>query len=239
MVFRGKPSKGCGHCRSRKIRCDQERPACSQCVKTNRECPGYRDELSLIFRDESQQVVRKSKDGASTRTAQSRATIGKSRRSNPQSPQSGTEALVQGGIVDFNDPHQDLMHQIVKGPIGIQPSCAPTEFEASCFFVRYNTWPGAFWTNTENIPDFFSSGGSVSQRAIKACIISAGAAMLSRITKFQPLKLAAERQYGSALTLMNATLSDNVEARTNSTLAAVILLAIFEVCVCALLSCSY
>ncbi|KAL4934467.1 Zn(II)2Cys6 transcription factor [Aspergillus undulatus] len=67
MVFCGKPSKGCGECRSRKIRCDQGRPTCSQCAKGNRACPGYRDELSLMFRDESQQVVRKAKTGSSGR----------------------------------------------------------------------------------------------------------------------------------------------------------------------------
>ncbi|KAL4748115.1 hypothetical protein BDW72DRAFT_181164 [Aspergillus terricola var. indicus] len=67
MVFCGKPSKGCGECRSRKIRCDQGRPSCAQCAKGNRACPGYRDELSLMFRDESQQVVRKARGGTSGR----------------------------------------------------------------------------------------------------------------------------------------------------------------------------
>lgn len=61
MVYCGKPSKGCGQCRTRKIRCDQTRPACSQCVRAKRECPGYRDQLALMFRDESTAVIRKAK----------------------------------------------------------------------------------------------------------------------------------------------------------------------------------
>ncbi|KAJ5742463.1 transcriptional regulator family: Fungal Specific TF [Penicillium nucicola] len=59
MVYDGKPSKGCGNCRSRKIRCDQARPACWECIRTNRECSGYRDELALMFRDQNESVIRK------------------------------------------------------------------------------------------------------------------------------------------------------------------------------------
>ncbi|KAF4636801.1 hypothetical protein G7Y89_g1296 [Cudoniella acicularis] len=61
MVYCGKPSRGCQTCRTRKIRCDQATPACGQCLKAEKECPGYRDMLSLSFRDESDAVVEKAK----------------------------------------------------------------------------------------------------------------------------------------------------------------------------------
>ncbi|KAJ5957267.1 hypothetical protein N7501_011546 [Penicillium viridicatum] len=69
MVNDGKPSKGCGNCRSRKIRCDQTRPACGECTRRNRECPGYRDELALMFRDETESVVYKARSSQSSSTA--------------------------------------------------------------------------------------------------------------------------------------------------------------------------
>lgn len=192
-----------------------------------------------MFRDESQQVVRKAKAGGSdTTSTTSRAVSRESRRSSTQSPQSVTENSVQmqGTVFDFNaDPQQDLMRQMTTRPPSAELSFVPTDFEATCFFLRHNTWPGAFWTNGGNIPDFFDPGGSVSQQTIKASIASVGAAMLSRVIKSQPLKLSAERQYGSALTLMNKALSDNVEAKTNSTLASVLTLALFEVCALAFL----
>lgn len=248
MVFCGKPSKGCGQCRSRKIRCDQVRPACSQCTKANRECPGYRDELSLLFRDESQQVMQRAKTaGSETRARPSQSASRASRRSSPRSgtsSQSGTGPLVPiessrrsetpdlilDEVFDFNtDPHRDMMQQVMENPLTVQPSSAPTEFEATCFFLRYNNWPGAFWMKSKNTSGFFGSQGSASQQTMKASITSAGAAMLSRIKKSEPLKVAAERQYGSALALMNTAVSDKVEAKSNSTLAAVLVLAIFEV----------
>ncbi len=83
MVFCGKPSKGCGECRPRKIRCDQGRPTCSQCAKGNRACPSYQDELSLMFRDESEQVVRKAKTDLSGRRNKKPAARAAYKKSSP------------------------------------------------------------------------------------------------------------------------------------------------------------
>ncbi|MCJ1326533.1 hypothetical protein MMC10_003197 [Thelotrema lepadinum] len=48
------PSKGCRTCRSRRIKCNQERPSCHQCTKSGRVCAGYDSERSgLAFRDEN------------------------------------------------------------------------------------------------------------------------------------------------------------------------------------------
>ncbi|KAH6604074.1 hypothetical protein Trco_007520 [Trichoderma cornu-damae] len=59
MVYCGRPSKGCSHCRERKIRCDQKEPGCGQCNKRQIECPGYRNMVDLMFRDESNHVIKK------------------------------------------------------------------------------------------------------------------------------------------------------------------------------------
>ncbi|PNY28440.1 Uncharacterized protein TCAP_01636 [Tolypocladium capitatum] len=61
MVYCGKPSKGCSSCRERKIRCDQRMPTCGQCEKRQQECPGYRNMVDLMFRDESHHVIKKAK----------------------------------------------------------------------------------------------------------------------------------------------------------------------------------
>jgi hypothetical protein len=59
MVYCGKPSKGCSSCRERKIRCDQKEPGCGQCDKRDQKCPGYRNLVDLMFRDESTHVIKK------------------------------------------------------------------------------------------------------------------------------------------------------------------------------------
>ncbi|EXJ85940.1 hypothetical protein A1O1_06309 [Capronia coronata CBS 617.96] len=53
MVFTGKPSRACAHCRRRKLRCDLRKQACGQCVRAGLTCSGYRDPNQLRIRDES------------------------------------------------------------------------------------------------------------------------------------------------------------------------------------------
>ncbi|KAH7313272.1 hypothetical protein B0I35DRAFT_268717 [Stachybotrys elegans] len=59
MVYCGKASQGCQSCRVRRIKCDKLKPDCSQCIRVGKKCPGYRDQLSLMFRDESSKVIQK------------------------------------------------------------------------------------------------------------------------------------------------------------------------------------
>ncbi|KAL2270292.1 hypothetical protein VTJ83DRAFT_2476 [Remersonia thermophila] len=59
MVYCGKASQGCQSCRTRRIKCDKVQPECTQCVRIRKPCPGYRDQLSLMFRDESSKVMQK------------------------------------------------------------------------------------------------------------------------------------------------------------------------------------
>ncbi|KAK9357767.1 hypothetical protein V1504DRAFT_436432 [Lipomyces starkeyi] len=59
MVFCGRPSKSCANCRTRRIKCDLVEPACSQCLRAKKICPGYRDQLALLFREQSEEVARK------------------------------------------------------------------------------------------------------------------------------------------------------------------------------------
>ncbi|KAJ5796541.1 transcriptional regulator family: Fungal Specific TF [Penicillium psychrosexuale] len=69
MVYCGRPSTSCSNCRAKKRRCDKAVPECGQCWRTGQKCPGYRDPLSLIFRDESTQVINRARSKVSKRTS--------------------------------------------------------------------------------------------------------------------------------------------------------------------------
>ncbi|RLL97115.1 hypothetical protein CFD26_106349 [Aspergillus turcosus] len=219
MVFCGKPSKGCGQCRARKIRCDQERPACSQCLKGNRICPGYRDELSLMFRDESQQVVWKARNSAAAKKSKQTR---KARRahspteSSPESSSAATTSSVRRGsdVIDFGDDSSPLQPVLVeRQPLTrVQPSYQITQDEAVCYFIRYNP-----------------SGFSESQEALKASVSAVGTAMLGRVRQDMSMILAAGAEYGFALQMLAFAVSNPAEVKANPTLGAVLMLAIFEV----------
>lgn len=57
MVNTGRPSRACGACRERRVKCDETRPVCRKCIRTGRECPGYMTGFKL--RDQTQETILK------------------------------------------------------------------------------------------------------------------------------------------------------------------------------------
>jgi Fungal Zn(2)-Cys(6) binuclear cluster domain len=55
MVYRGLPSRGCKNCRKLHVKCDEGRPSCSRCSRTEKSCTGYRD-VALLVCDETETV---------------------------------------------------------------------------------------------------------------------------------------------------------------------------------------
>jgi hypothetical protein len=230
MVYCGKPSKGCGECRSRKIRCDQAQPACSQCTRAKRDCPGYRDQLSLMFRDESKSVVRKAAAGAVKHKRPERSL----RTAFPSG--NAVRPMLTPDPVDPVEVRPDPQHVYLTQQLGIRPlEVQPTQdvdsirYEAICYFIRSNCIPGTFWTSDLITKFLLQTGGPASQKAMQASVAATATAMLSRVRDLPHLKEVARREYGSALRLLNSALADVEEAKTNQTLGSVVLLAIYEV----------
>lgn len=243
MVNNGKPSKGCGNCRSRKIRCDQARPTCWECTRTKRECLGYRDEMSLIFRDETKSVARKARSSHSSSAASSPSSSFSSRmptrsvRSTFLGPSSASSvtthspAGLESPAFDFGyDPeHEFWMRQARQSPMVTHPNMGVSKQEAICFFLQSHAIPGNLLI-TDILTNFLmESSGSLGQLAIQSSIVAVASAMLSRVRRVASLSQAAHQEYGSALKLVNQALADADEAKTNQTLGAVVLLALYEV----------
>ncbi|KAL2859337.1 hypothetical protein BJX68DRAFT_226138 [Aspergillus pseudodeflectus] len=267
MVFCGKPSKGCHSCRTRKILCDQGRPGCSQCLQGGWECPGYRDTLSLMFRDESERVIRKATTGSlskrspqtskRSRAAPSRARPSRGRvvkdkgveekgkgkgkvqpRNSPKDEDSEgdsssfalTSTTPTTTISTISTPETIFIEELVtRQPQSIQPSWQPTQNEAISWFLRHNAWPGALFMIDFNPDVLAQMNMSMSEKARMASIVSCATALLGRLRKSTELKEVARQEYGHALGLLTRALSNEEESRTNATLSAVLLMALFEV----------
>lgn len=44
-------SRACLTCKTRRIKCDERKPACERCIKSRRTCLGYNDDKDVFFRD--------------------------------------------------------------------------------------------------------------------------------------------------------------------------------------------
>ncbi|KAE8366884.1 hypothetical protein BDV27DRAFT_143259 [Aspergillus caelatus] len=59
MELRNRGSLSCENCRRRRIRCNQLKPRCSQCARAGLRCSGYRDQLDILFRDQTEAITQK------------------------------------------------------------------------------------------------------------------------------------------------------------------------------------
>lgn len=247
MVNRGRPSKGCHGCRSRKIACDQTRPHCLQCERDGHVCPGYHDTLSLMFQDRSLQTVAR-RPTASKRKTKPKTTKKSRDAGNAQSAGSGSASVSPSSVLDRRASTSTLEltptsisgspYSWQDGGIGqleiLRPSYQPTRDEAISWFLRHNAWSGALFMIDFDPGVLARTNVSLGERTRMASLVAAGSAMLARARRnggsALQLQQNATREYSQALTLMSQAVINPVESRSNATLSAVLLLALFEVC---------
>ncbi|TVY37360.1 hypothetical protein LOCC1_G006334 [Lachnellula occidentalis] len=223
MVYCGKPSKGCQACRDRKTRCTRAR----------RPCPGYRDQLDLIFRDESEAVIGKAKGKAKAK-ANSKA---KQRSSN--SPSSSTTTSSDNWTPPADDEQQYLKNELTE-PLNLNthggsdqemvPFCSfsfppktPLEFRAQAFF--YSKSP--LWLRNFELLGTLCSQTYADDHLL-ASMSAVGLASLSNTLHTPELLLESRKDYVNALRLTNAALRSPTEVTKDSTLFSVMILSIYE-----------
>lgn len=203
MVYCGRPSRGCDMCRVRKIRCDGARPTCSQCWVATRACPGYRDQPSLMVRNETAKVIQKV------------------RGSGPISHKSIHEQKQW--------PSPALSQNTSKNPSPFVAIADDRIFHATCFFFRnYASLVVSRLGECHFRLGFFSDTCS-GERALKASITSLGLANLGNIYTSPDLLRYARKYYGLAVNEINAAIDDPIQAAQDTTLAAILCVSLYEV----------
>ncbi|KUJ20462.1 uncharacterized protein LY89DRAFT_779225 [Mollisia scopiformis] len=211
MVFCGKPSKGCAHCRTRRIKCDLLQPACSQCLRAGKECPGYRDQLALMFRDENEKVVTK-------------ATIPKAKaepRKRPRGPSPGSRS--ESASPPSLSPGQVVFQHRIFPPTTLQDE------GIRFFFCNYvNTGMENFKTRADAAETAMFQLLFRSESFSNA-VSSVGYAGLSNVSKDPQHMLVARRKYAASIQNIARALEDVANSDLDATLKSVMLLAAFEI----------
>ncbi|KAK4106738.1 hypothetical protein N658DRAFT_414728 [Parathielavia hyrcaniae] len=253
MVYCGKPSKGCSNCRERKIRCDQREPGCGQCDKRQQKCPGYRNLVDLMFRDESSHVIKKAK----ARARKKATNLGLSQPATPSdsegrlsvTPEPRSRQLsvivpptplsVDSAGRDSEQPDDTLMspesgNWPMTPPMAQLYSLAPTcqEDGFAYFFSRYVTaeeMPSH--QRFDFLPEVWKPSSSATNAQIDGVLASmtaVGLMGLASTSQSPGLMDAARKSYGTALRLINHALQDPAEAVKDSTMLSILILGVFE-----------
>ncbi|KAF7505700.1 hypothetical protein GJ744_000549 [Endocarpon pusillum] len=228
MVFRGTPSKGCGECRRKKIRCDQIRPACSQCLKSRdgRLCPGYREEAAFRFCDESSEVAHR---------AQLKQVFKLRRRAlgsvNPSdsSEASSSSSSDSDGLYLISLCNKSSICSFEESSLPGAPRPSVETQGIQYFLANYVT------SDVDSCSGHMQSlicWKTAQSKTLEVAMEAVGLAALS-VRRSNPILMAnARRQYALALRMTKSHLQDSAQCKQDDTMAAVRLLGFFEIMTC-------
>jgi len=220
------------------FKCDQTAGGCNNCQKKGFECPGYRSELDLRFRDETPYVTQKSIDRENSRKNRSRLhgpkpPAASSASSQPKSVRLGTETP-EGG----QTPKEYLETGIIL-PWGHQEHRKPTPYStlAGLHSKDFDDQALAFFFSNHVIKEWVRPSGDITESygmdgALVTAIQASGLAGISGFIHNPHVKIEARRRYLSAVQHVNKAIVDTENATKDSTLTAILLLSQVEALDC-------
>ena len=192
--------------------CDEASPACSQCVKTKRTCPGYRAHFDLIIRDETQ----------STRQRVLR-------QQHPAAKASHPTNLESSGPITFQEAFESS--KAASLPLLLGPDPSSIEDLAVCrFFSNFILVPRhreAFRGFLDVLPPLFSDAPSESVLAVATSAVSL--AIAGGDFRCSRESILSRKQVGKAMIMIHKAIEDPIESLKDETLLAVLILSLFEV----------
>ncbi|KAH7069490.1 hypothetical protein FB567DRAFT_456611 [Paraphoma chrysanthemicola] len=221
----GRPSKGCQNCRARKIKCDQKRPSCSQCKRAGRDCQGYRDPLSMMFKNESEVVAKKAEKRYEKLAKQKPPS-----KKDPPTPTTDCSkwSLDQDRLMSQGSTHV-APYTRYPTPESMTREIVPSiQDHAVGFFIgNYVAQPqiiprGQFEWIVELLaqPD--------TEEVLQNSVYAASLAGFANASKSPTIMQQAQKTYGAALRMTNEALRSKETAIKDTTLIAVIMLGMYE-----------
>lgn len=211
------------------FQCDKLEPACSQCKRAGKACTGYRDQLSLLFRDENDKVIRKA------RTPGTGSVIGK--RKAPRKPKGLSKISTASPASTPSSSGESLMlidsasssssEQLT--PLAPPMPVAFDDLGINFFFHHYVTVisDSAKLGHDPTIGRMWANG--FTDRTFYDAVSSVGFAGLSNVTKDRNHMTMARKKYVITLGRISAALQNLDSNDLGNTFKAVLLLAAFEV----------
>lgn len=166
------------------------------------DCPGYRDPLDWNFRDQSEDVIRKSQQ-----PARRKRTVATS------SSSTATTTTSTSSVQNVTPPRNSLTYPI-------------QELAKAHLFVNYMSGGPCGGHMSYLLPLMKDSRNSP---VLTTALAAVGLAALSNIRLSPRMMLQARKEYTTALSQTNHALRDHVLSKRDDTLAAVVLLGMFEV----------
>ncbi|CRG89556.1 hypothetical protein PISL3812_06593 [Talaromyces islandicus] len=208
MVYCCRPSKNCLGCRQRRIRCDLQLPACSQCKRAGMKCSGYRDQASLLFRDENVKT-------------QQRSAMAKDRSRRQKEPQRQDRLALTSGTTN-------------AVAVATTTTTAATKWLSSCvddrglrFFIDRFTI-SSHWGRSGHSTIHPYIRELIDNQPVRESLVAIGLAALTNATGEKACHTAALQKYATSINFLRRALQDPVNANVDVTITILVSLSIYE-----------
>ncbi|KAL7783891.1 hypothetical protein V8C37DRAFT_396546 [Trichoderma ceciliae] len=213
MVFSGRPSSACHACRATRLKCDRVRTGCMQCARKKKLCPGYVNLSQLRLRDETDRVTRKVQEAInfkadSLRKPQRTIRCPSLALNHAKKPDSKTRAL-------SNITHHPQVLNVLSDF---------TDDAAITYFITSYIVSSPF---SGYLQDLYTKDQVIDDALSSAIYAASFATFALRTGDYNYLNKGRSR-YSLALARTNVALKNPESAVLDRTLAAVLLLGLFE-----------
>ncbi|KAF5665251.1 C6 zinc finger domain-containing protein [Fusarium circinatum] len=224
MTYCGQPSTACHACKKKRGKCDKQQPACGQCIRKHIPCPGYRDPKAIIVRDQTSEVLDKARARWGKRTTRRELKSPNTLFEGPISTES--RRTDDSSSLSATSPTHRLTkaEAIPRGAVltvGTSLASSPQDTGTAFFLSMY--------APTASL-EFLSviAFDCPTELLSSPAMLAPALAMLSYELMQPSLMTLARKNYLAAIRNINAALSLPQKAANDSTLASVLLLALFE-----------
>jgi hypothetical protein len=216
-----------------RYQCDEGRPSCRRCNQGGEICTGYRDELSLIFRNENEKAARKS-----VRRRSSTQSLSRSGASNQSSSVSRAARGTLGADYPFEFSTPEISSLNLSSPYpwakNVPQALIPSTEDqvVSEFFEKYVMYPcnnGSSPGFLEHLPTLFEEVKTEGRLALRWAVRAAAYASIFSDQGNAALGKNALQCYGLALSALGESLADPCAAPDDFALMTVVVLDLFEV----------
>ncbi|KAJ0414897.1 hypothetical protein BJY00DRAFT_294404 [Aspergillus carlsbadensis] len=205
MVFTGSRSTGCERCRQRKIKCDQKRPGCRRCELNKAQCPGYERPLDIRFHSGPRGFVCRK----------------------PGTQKKVTEADTASRASSKRTKNGD--DDVQRGTLSLRQPRPAWDDVSICYFLHEFSFPpkpDLCSGHLEFLQGLLESSSETSP--LRPATLASSYLSLSRRYKSSELYVQARKFYGTALQSIRTTLSKPLGLWQEETVAAIMLLHMFE-----------
>ncbi|KAL4935667.1 hypothetical protein BDV06DRAFT_123928 [Aspergillus oleicola] len=217
MTFCCRPSQNCQRCRERRLKCDRVRPGCTQCKRARKECAGYREEISLLFRDENERIIRRSKV-AHERSRRKAEAMGNQRQSSSPRSKSSKSSESPAGL-------NDQCHVLTRP---ISTLSVDLDVSGLQFFFQHFSNKALVDRGLPCGPRKHMFRDIENDASLRNAVASVGLAALANVNRDRALLSLARQRYGTTLQVVRSIVDSLPCGGVGILLKMIVMLAIFE-----------